>query len=264
MTTLNKQRYATAVPVYKATPTNTEVLSLLQLRFLGVQNVTLVCPEGLDLSYYLNLWPELKVQRYAPMHFSSIQSYNDLVISPVFYIPFATNYDYLLIHQLDAFLLSNQVLEFCNGGYDYYGAPWITGFPQYRFILNKWAVKLNSKRFYVGNGGLSLRKITSTLDLLDRKAGHMSKTFFMEDAFFGYWGSIDHDFQACPPLLAAKFSLEMEPRHWIERTGTLPMGFHGFEVWHQDFYNSLLQESYQKLFESYPQLKISRSQYDRR
>ena len=77
----------------------------------------------------------------------------------------------------------------------------------------------------------------------------------MEDAFFGYWGANDPDFHACPPLLTAKFSLEMEPNYWIEQTGMLPMGFHGFEVWHKDFYNSLLQESYQKLFESYPQLK---------
>jgi uncharacterized protein (DUF983 family) len=32
------------------------------------------------------------------------------------------------------------------------------------------------------------------------------------------------------------------------------MGMHGFEVWHKDFYNALLQESYQKLRDTYPQL----------
>jgi hypothetical protein len=158
----------------------------MQLRLLDMQNVALVCPEELDISYYLNLWPELKVQYYSPEHFVSVQSYNDLVISPVFYELFAQQYEYLLIYQLDAFLLSNQVLEFRNQGYDYYGAPWITGFPQYHFLFNRWPIRLNSKRFHVGNGGLSLRKITSTLDLLKRKEGHVSKTSFMEDAFFGY------------------------------------------------------------------------------
>ena len=93
------------------------------------------------------------------------------------------------------------------------------------------------------------------LDLLARKQGHISKTFFMEDAFFGYWGSIDPHFHACPPLVAAKFSLEMEPDYWMKKTASLPMGIHGFEIWHKDFYNSLLQESFQNLYEAYPQLE---------
>lgn len=92
------------------------------------------------------------------------------------------------------------------------------------------------------------------MNLLARKEGHISKAFFMEDAFFGYWGSIDSSFKACPPLIAAKFALEMEPAYWMEQTGVLPMGLHGFEVWHKDFYNSFLQESYLKLQEAYPQL----------
>ncbi len=77
----------------------------------------------------------------------------------------------------------------------------------------------------------------------------------MEDAFFGYWGSLDPDFYACPPLVAAKFSLEMEPSYWMEKTAFLPMGLHGFEVWHKDFYNELLQDRYLKLSENFPQLQ---------
>ena len=175
----HSQRYVTTVPVYKTVPSQNEAFSLMQLRLLDVQNVTLACPEELDISYYLNLWPELKVQRYASEHFVRVQSYNDLVISPVFYKSFAQKYEYLLVYQLDAFLLSNQVLEFCNLGYDYYGAPWITGFPKYHFLFNRWPFRLNSKHFHVGNGGFSLRKIASTIDLLDRKENHISKTYFM-------------------------------------------------------------------------------------
>ena len=248
------QRYITVVPIYKAELSKTEAFSLMQLRALKVENITLVCPEGLDLQNYFDLWPDLKVQRYSPEHFVNIQSYNNLVISTAFYDPFAKDYEYLLLYQLDAFLLSNRILEFCDQGFDYYGAPWKIGFPQYRFLLNRWPIKSNPKRFHVGNGGLSLRKIESTINLLRSKKDHISKTFFMEDAFFGYWGSLDSDFHACPPMLAAKFSLEMEPAYWMEKTGVLPMGFHGFEVWHQDFYSPLLQESYQKLSATYPQL----------
>ena len=255
MPTPTDQRYITVVPAYKAIPNKTEALSLLQLRLLEAQHVTLACPDNLDISAYLDLWPDLRVQRFLPEHFVSIKSYNNFVMDSSFYIPFAAKYEYLLIHQLDAFLLSNQILEFCDLGYDYYGAPWKTGFPQYQFLLNRWPVKINVKRFHVGNGGLSLRKISSTLNLLDRKAGHISKTFFMEDAFFGYWGSVDQEFHACPPLTAAQFSLEMDPQYWIAKTGVLPMGLHGFEVWHQDFYNAQIQKAYTTLFEVFPKIK---------
>lgn len=251
------QPYVTTVPVYKEIPSQTEAFSLMQLRLLEVQNVTLVCPEGLNLTHYLHLWPELNVKSYSPEHFSSVQSYNDLVISSAFYEPFATDYEYVLIYQSDAFLLSNQILEFCKAGFDYYGAPWKVGFPQYYFAFNRWPIRLNSKRFHVGNGGLSLRNIASTLDLLKRKEGHISKTFFMEDAFFGYWGSTDPYFHACPPQVAATFSLEMEPDFWMEKTGSLPMGLHGFEVWHRDIYDPLLKARYAKLSEAYPQLNQS-------
>ncbi len=122
MSTSSPQRYVTTVPIYKRELSLSEARSLLQLRLLGVENVTLVSPENLDLTEYLTLWPELCVQRYAPEHFVSVQSYNDLVISPAFYAPFADLYDYLLIAQLDTFLLSNHIDEFCNLGYDYYGA----------------------------------------------------------------------------------------------------------------------------------------------
>ena len=89
------------------------------------------------------------------------------------------------VHQLDAFLLLNQIQKFCELGYHYCGAPWLIGFPKYRFLLNRWPIKMNGRRFQVGNGGLSLRHFEKTVDLLQRKQGHVSKTFFMEDAFFG-------------------------------------------------------------------------------
>jgi hypothetical protein len=123
------------------------------------------------------------------------------------------------------------------------------------FLLNRWPCRLKAKRFYVGNGDLSLRKISSTLELLKRKENHISKTFFMQDVFLGYWGSLDPNFHAAHRWWQAKFSLEMEPSYWMEKTACLPMGLHGFEVWHRDFYNGLLQDSYLTLSEAYPQLK---------
>jgi len=47
----------------------------------------------------------------------------------------------------------------------------------------------------------------------------------------------------------------MNPEYWSHKTGELPMSFHGFEVWHQDFYNPLIQKSYSMLIEEFPKLQ---------
>ena len=246
--------YVTVVPAYRAVPTDSEVLALAQLKRLSVENITLVCPNYLDVSAYLALVSDLHVVRLSEEHFKSVQSYNTLMLQPWFYELFTCDYEWMLIHQLDAFLLTNQIQKFCDLGYHYYGAPWLIGFPQYRFLLNRWPIKINRKRFQVGNSGLSLRHLEKTVDLLQRKQDHVSKTFFMEDAFFGYWGSMDQYFRACPVNIAATFSLESHPEHWVGLTHTLPMGFHGHGIWSQDFYKPL-DQAFAELSTEFPHLQ---------
>ena len=245
----------TVVPAYKTVPTPSEALALAQLKHLSVENITLVCPNYLDVSAYLALVSDLHVVRLPEEHFINVQSYNALMLQPWFYELFTSDYEWMLIHQLDAFLLSNQIQKFCELGYHYYGAPWLIGFPQYRFLFNRHPIKINWRRFQVGNGGLSLRHLEKTVDLLQRKQDHVSKAFFMEDAFFGYWGSMDEYFRACPVNIAATFSLESHPEHWVKLTNKLPMGFHGYEVWSQDFYKPLLDQAYAELSTEFPHLQ---------
>lgn len=247
--------YVTVVPAYKTVPTPSEALALAQLKHLSVENITLVCPNYLDVSAYLALVSDLHVVRLPEEHFINVQSYNTLMLQPWFYELFTSDYEWMLIHQLDAFLLSNQIQKFCELGYHYYGAPWLIGFPQYRFLFNRHPIKINWRRFQVGNGGLSLRHLEKTVDLLQRKQDHVSKAFFMEDAFFGYWGSMDEYFRACPINIAATFSLESHPEHWVKFTNKLPMGFHGYEVWSQDFYKPLLDQAYAELSTEFPHLQ---------
>lgn len=250
--------YVTVVPIYKATPSKIEAYSLLQLRYLGIQNATLMCPEELDIGVYLNLWPDIKVQHFPKEHFLSVQTYNDFLLRPAFYEAFSGKYDWMLIYQLDAFIFSDQIAKFCELGYDYYGAPWKDGFPQYHFLLNRWPIRLNMRRFYVGNGGFSLRRLDKTIDLLYRKKGHISQTHFMEDVFFGYWGSIDKSFHACPAEIGAEFSIETYPAHWIKLIEGFPMGTHNFErsgkEWAKDFYSPILNKCHEKLSEVFPKL----------
>ena len=46
-----------------------------------------------------------------------------MLLTADFYRRF-TDYEYILIHQLDVFLFEDKLLEFCDMGYDYIGAPY--------------------------------------------------------------------------------------------------------------------------------------------
>lgn len=139
---------AIVIPVYKPDPAWNEVISLRQtFKVLNRYPIVLVCPEGLDISAYETLAAErqvtLKVEHFHPKFFDGIKGYNRLMLSAGFYGRFA-QYEYILICQPDAYVFRDELLMWCKRGYDYVGAPVIYG---------------DIEHCWVGNGGLSLRKI---------------------------------------------------------------------------------------------------------
>jgi hypothetical protein len=212
MQSLLSHSYVTVVPAYKTVPAPSEALALAQLKRLSVENITLVCPNHLEVNDYLELVPDLQVLRLPDEHFKSVQSYNTLMLQPWFYELFTCDYEWMLIHQLDAFLLINQIQKFCELGYHYYGAPWLIGFPQYRFLFNRWPIKMNGRRFQVGNGGLSLRHLEKTVDLLQRKQDHVSKTFFHGRCIFWILGLNRCDLSCLPCAHCRKLCIRIPSR----------------------------------------------------
>lgn len=247
-------RYITIIPAYRAKLTENERYALLQLRRLKVENLTLVCPNHLDVTRYELLVPNLNVERFDDIHFSSLAQYNRFVASPLFYERFINQYEWMLMHQLDAFLLENKVQFFISLGYDYFGAPWKMGFENPFFLFNRPVLKNLFPRFHVGNGGLSLRNIPRTLDLLLRKKNHESHNFFLEDAFFGYWGHRDASFKACPIEVASNFAFECDPDYWLQRSRKLPMGMHAYEVWSPEFYAPLIKSHHDLIDAEFPKI----------
>lgn len=135
-----------AVPVYRSTPDADDELSMRHLKqHLGGHPIAWVAPEGLDLAAYQRRLPGCRVASFHPDHFRSQGAYNRLLRSAEFYRAFA-NFEFLLIHQLDCLVFSDQLPHWAATPYDYIGAPWIarTG---------------NSVRWIAGNGGFSLRRV---------------------------------------------------------------------------------------------------------
>lgn len=229
------------IPVYRKLFEPLEIVSFMRLRQLMDREVFLVAPNNLDLSSYLTLWPNIGVIRFDNACFESISSYNKLMLSSNFYESFAGRYEWLLIHQLDAFLFNQRLIEFCEMPYDYYGAPWRPAQLILPRVKQSRLLQFFGKRVVVGNGGLSLRRLSSVIDLLSRKKSVLRKWNKNEDGFFAYYGSGLDKFKTCPVSIASRFAIELQPCYWIQQNnGELPFGCHAFDKVEKEIYARMI------------------------
>lgn len=229
------------IPIYRETLSITEKVSLQQLkRILGHYPCVFVAPESLEFDYE-GLEDGIVVERFPDHYFTSITSYSQLLLTEKYYARFAA-YDYLLIYQLDAFVFSDRLQEFCDLGYDYIGAPIAPSNPTWHAIGAR-----------VGNGGLSLRKITAARQALRRweqlpeERQRIFQDIFLqvEDAFWGWCGvQSDFDFQCAPIAVALQFAVQEEVQRCYRRieAGTLqPFGCHGWNESHVAFWQRKIE-----------------------
>lgn len=270
------------IPVYKkfAQLTDTEITSWRQcLDVLHSHEIHLACPNNLDVSGYV---AELQAQgvkhdlkRFPPFAFANVDGYNQLMLSKDFYQRFAT-YDYILTYQLDAYIFSDDLAEWCALGYSYVGAPWFEGFNPSSDSAQLWKV---------GNGGFALRKVASCLRVLNtfsfiwtqsevikwyfrygRRQGleslpkilkrlllgnnthwlfndfYLLREKFQEDYFWGVVCGEKFDWYKVPsPQQALKFSFEVSPRKMYELNGyQLPLGCHAWEKYDPEFWQPFI------------------------
>lgn len=152
------------IPVYQSIISQWEVKSFVQCcRVLSNYTICLVSYAELDCSIYYQMASANGVllirENFDSNYFESISGYNALMISKLFYQRFAA-YDYMLIHQLDAYVFRDELDEWSTKGYDYIGAPWFKNYLSYEEGANLWRV---------GNGGFSLRKIKTFIQILETR-----------------------------------------------------------------------------------------------
>lgn len=157
----NLMTTAVVIPAYQESLSFEEDISLNRtLQALGEYPIVIVCPKDLNPIRYHQIAEQHKVslliERFDNVYFKGISGYNQLLLSASFYRRFQA-YDYILICQLDAFVFRDELKEWCNKGYDYIGAPIIGKFTDTEF----------STDMRVGNGGLSLRRVSAFLDFFD-------------------------------------------------------------------------------------------------
>lgn len=126
---------------------------------LGKYDIVFVTHNGINAAEYYQ--PRegggtITTSTFSRSYFTGLVSYSKLMLSLEFYQCFA-HYEYMLVCQLDVFVFTDQLAYFTGKGYDYIGAPWFENYD---------AATTTSRITGVGNGGFSLRKVKSFLDVL--------------------------------------------------------------------------------------------------
>ena len=258
------------IPIYKPTLESNERIGLQQcFNVLGHYDIVFIGPDNLNPSEPLqDFIDRSSFKGIDPKFFSSIESYNQLLLSSWFYKEFKA-YDYMLIHQLDAFVFSDQLNKWMELGYSYVGAPWFKKNENGDYI----------KEFSgVGNGGFSLRKISHCIEVLEssKKVFSLKSTIRTQKGYgnrnFVWHGFKDHlkayrfnelhsatefnedkilvnavnrfDFFTIPePELACDFAFERFPEYLFElNSNKLPFGCHAWWTYDINFYKPIFAD----------------------
>ena len=233
------------VPIYKSNLNGLEKISLSRVfEVLGRYPIYIIKPESLDLSFMQQQYHDIMFESFDDNYFRGISAYNRLMLSNDFYSRF-TDYKYILIYQLDAYVFSDSLEEWCAKDYDYIGAPWLRK-PIYNYpIISQWMSicyhtkiimgSCSKQSLYnkVGNGGLSLRKVDSHIrflaehkELVEYYINQKRHHLYNEDVF---WATEPKDFKYPLASEAVFFAFDKYPRYCYKLTkGVLPFGCHAW------------------------------------
>lgn len=120
--------------------------------FLGGYDRFLIAPRGSGAAR-----DGFTTLEFSHRFFGSATAHHRLLMWRGFYRAFQ-DYQYILIHHLDALTLSNDLDRWCAAGWDYIGAPWLP------CDDTPWV-----KEPHVGNGGFTLMKVASALEVLHNR-----------------------------------------------------------------------------------------------
>jgi len=156
---MNKKEICIVIPIHKETLNSFEIQSVEQcVKVLSDYTIHFVCPKGLNVDFYKEKFTGIENFNFFDKHyFEGIKGYNRLMLGVGFYKAF-DKYKYMLVHQTDCYVFRDELLDWANKGFDYIGGIW---FEDYHGKPN-----LGAKIWYPGNGGFSLRKIKTMVQVL--------------------------------------------------------------------------------------------------
>ncbi|MBD1392884.1 DUF5672 family protein [Mucilaginibacter glaciei] len=263
---MDKKQVVVIIPFYKGNLSASELVALQQcVNMLSDFPLIAIKPQELTLPREVSQLGITKSVSFDDHFFASISGYNALMLSDVFYKTFL-DYEFMLIHQLDAFIFKNELSYWCNKGFDYIGAPWLREFPYIDFIkgiksqiLQKTHIRTNKLKDglpsplqfenRVGNGGLSLRRTKKfydiALNMQPRMHDYLNRTEhqYNEDAFWSIEVNRKNKVLKIPSLKTGlKFSMELFPERAFQLNhNELPFGCHAWDKY-PDFWRPVFND----------------------
>jgi hypothetical protein len=131
--------------------------------FLGGYDKYLVAPAGSDVRR-----EGFGTIRFQVKFFGSPAAHNHLLFWPGFYEAFG-NYEFILIYHLDSLVFSDELRRWCRAGWDYIGAPWVP------CADTPWVQDAQ-----VGNGGFTLKRVESALQVLYNRYHNRPVTYWAD------------------------------------------------------------------------------------
>lgn len=180
-----------------------------------------VAPTGMDRGRLLEHDPDLGFEEFDPSLFQSFRAHQQFCMSGVIWDRFR-HFDYVLIAHYDAWVFSDELLDWTDRGWPYIGTVW----PGNRSWL--WHQLVS----YCGGGGFSLRRVDwmrQVCRVLCRLAVPLSR--YNEDAVFASLMARTLGLTFKKPGLeeGLRFGFEVEPVACLRMTGgRLPFGCHGW------------------------------------
>lgn len=262
---------AVVVPIYRNHISHDEMYSLTHIvHYLESFPKFFICPENMQIQTDL-----FEIVKFSNGYFESIKGYNRLMLGLDLYSRFS-QYEYILLVQLDALVLSSNLKSILNDEWDYIGAPWFTDrtVPAKGFMC-------------AGNGGFSLRhvpaftkvltegefKANHILDIIFERPGYrfqdlntiqfglkqLKKLDFLRNAlqkgnrFIQDYHWNEDNFWACRASFflsefrvasveaSLRFSFEMHPRYCLQQNqNRLPFGCHAWFKYDREFWEPFL------------------------
>jgi len=174
----SKQAIITIPLSTRKTLTDIERISLKQaIKIFSDYKIVFVLGSSVEVPEINNLGFELI--RFPDKYFGSVANYNKLMVSLRFYNTFS-EYSYVLIYHLDAFVFRDELAYWCSKGFDLIAPPWLKDHHGDWYWLKESAI---------GNGGFSLRKTSTFISILSSKRkwdepGRLSKRFIKGKSYF--------------------------------------------------------------------------------
>lgn len=178
--------FCIVVPIYKEDLDCIEKVSLQRLADVtqGKYDIYFLCPFWGDaLKNYKDIYKyQFYTINFDEKYFASEFTYSQICLSYDFYKAFANKYKYMLIYQLDCYLFRDDIQKWVDKDYDYIGAPLVStncGWRTERILPN-------GRKVYkpmVGNGGFSLRKISTFMEITDPNGEFRKYTGLSDEKF---------------------------------------------------------------------------------